>query len=146
MALKDVLMKDMKEAMRNKDTVRKGVITMLRNGLAIIEKEEKRELTREDELAVLGRELKQNQDSLLEAQKANRQDIVEQVNAKIAVIKEYLPKEMNEAEVMEVMDKLPINRSMKMGELIAIVHKEVDGAADKRMISKVVKEYLEQNK
>ena len=146
MALKDVLLKDMKEAMRNKDTVRKGVITMLRNGLAIIEKEEKRELTREDELAVLGRELKQNQDSLLEAQKAGRQDIADQVLAKIAVIKEYLPKEMNEAEVTELMGKLPINRSMKMGELIAIVHKEVDGAADKRMISKVVKQYLEQNK
>lgn len=140
--LQDKLFMDLKEAMKNKDTLRKGVITMLRNGLQTIEKEEKRTATKEDELKVLRREIKQNQEAISDAEKGNRLDVIETLQAKIQIVESYLPKQMTEGEVKELLTTLPVDKSMKMGQVIGILQKAVDGRADNRLISTIAKEYL----
>jgi uncharacterized protein len=142
MSLKETLMKDMKEAMKNKDTLRKGVITLLRNDLQAIEKNEKREITREDELRVLQRQIKQNNESIKEAQKGNRTDIIIQSEAKNRVVNEYLPKQLSEKEVKDVLTGLPVTKDMDFKTVMQLLQKAVDGGADNSIVAKTVKQYL----
>lgn len=141
--LKDRLMADMKTAMKEKNQMKKGVINLLRAGLQNEQLELKRELTEEEEIKIVQRELKQTKQSLEEAQKADRQDIVEAEQAKIVIIEEYLPKQMNVEEVKDLISSLGIAKDTPMGQAIGTVMKEVAGRAEGKTVSQAVKEYLQ---
>ncbi|PIC76647.1 glutamyl-tRNA amidotransferase [Sporosarcina sp. P19] len=141
--LKDRLMADIRTAMKEKDTMKKGVINLLRAGLQNESIELKRELTKEEEIKIVQRELKQTKQSLDEGQKANRQDIVEAEKAKIAIVESYLPKQMNVEEVKELIASLGISKDASMGQTIGVVMKEVAGRAEGKTVSQAVKEYLQ---
>lgn len=141
--LKDRLMADMKTAMKEKNQMKKGVINLLRAGLQNEQLELKRELTEEEEIKIVQRELKQTKQSLEEAQKADRQDIVEAEQGKIAIIEEYLPQQMNVEEVKELISSLGIPKDAAMGQAIGTVMKEVAGRAEGKTVSQAVKEYLQ---
>ncbi|PID21264.1 glutamyl-tRNA amidotransferase [Sporosarcina sp. P3] len=141
--LKDRLMADIKTAMKEKDTMKKGVINLLRAGLQNESLELKRELTKEEEIKIVQRELKQTKQSLEEGQKANREDIVEAEKAKIAIVESYLPKQMNVEEVKELIASLGISKDASMGQTIGVVMKEVAGRAEGKTVSQAVKEYLQ---
>ena len=141
--LKDRLMADIKTAMKEKDTMKKGVINLLRAGIQNESLELKRELTQEEEIKIVQRELKQTKQSLEEGQKANREDIVEAEKAKIAIVESYLPKQMNVEEVKELITSLGISKDASMGQTIGVVMKEVAGRAEGKTVSQAVKEYLQ---
>ncbi|ARF17678.1 GatB/YqeY domain-containing protein [Sporosarcina ureae] len=141
--LKERLMADIKTAMKEKDTMKKGVINLLRAGLQNESLELKRELTKEEEIKIVQRELKQTKQSLEEGQKANREDIVEAEKAKIAIVESYLPKQMNVEEVKELIASLGISKDASMGQTIGVVMKEVAGRAEGKTVSQAVKEYLQ---
>ena len=141
--LKDRLMADIKTAMKEKDTMKKGVINLLRAGIQNESLELKRELTHEEEIKIVQRELKQTKQSLEEGQKANREDIVEAEKAKIAIVESYLPKQMNVEEVKELITSLGISKDASMGQTIGVVMKEVAGRAEGKTVSQAVKEYLQ---
>lgn len=140
--LTDMLMADMKTAMKEKDTVRKGVINLIRAGIKNQELELKRELTEEEEIQIVQRELKQTKQSLDEAEKANREDIVEAEKEKIAIIENYLPKQLSKEELLELIQSLGIEKGTPMGQAIGLVMKEVAGRAEGKVVSATVKEYL----
>lgn len=141
--LKDRLMADIRTAMKEKDTMKKGVINLLRAGLQNESLELQRELTKEEEIKIVQRELKQTKQSLEEGQKANREDIVEAEKAKIAIVESYLPKQMNVEEVKELIASLGISQDASMGQTIGVVMKEVAGRAEGKTVSQAVKEYLQ---
>ncbi|WP_303967579.1 GatB/YqeY domain-containing protein [Sporosarcina ureae] len=141
--LKDRLMADIRTAMKEKDTMKKGVINLLRAGLQNESIELKRELTKEEEIKIVQRELKQTKQSLDEGLKANREDIVEAEKAKIAIVESYLPKQMNVEEVKELIASLGISKDASMGQTIGVVMKEVAGRAEGKTVSQAVKEYLQ---
>lgn len=141
--LKERLMADIKTAMKEKDTMKKGVINLLRAGLQNESLELKRELTQEEEIKIVQRELKQTKQSLEEGQKADRQDIVEAEKAKIQIIETYLPKQMDVEEVKELIASLGIEKDANMGQTIGVVMKEVAGRAEGKTVSQAVKEYLQ---
>ena len=136
-------MADIKTAMKEKDTMKKGVINLLRAGLQNESLELKRELTQEEEIKIVQRELKQTKQSLEEGQKADRQDIVEAEKAKIQIIETYLPKQMDVEEVKELIASLGIEKDANMGQTIGVVMKEVAGRAEGKTVSQAVKEYLQ---
>ncbi|MEJ1517669.1 GatB/YqeY domain-containing protein [Bacillus cereus] len=140
--LKAQLMKDLKQAMKEKDTVKKNVIILIRAGISNSEKENKRELTKEEEIAIVRKELKQTKEALQIAEKANRQDIVESEKLKIAVIELYLPKQLSEEEVYDILIKLNVEKTAKMKDVMPLMQTAVAGRADGSLVSKVVKEYL----
>ena len=141
--LKDRLMADIKKAMKEKDTMKKGVINLLRAGLQNEELELKRELTPEEEIKIVQRELKQTKQSLDEGQKANRDDIVEAEKAKVVIVESYLPKQMNVEEVKELISSMGIAKDASMGQTIGTVMKEAAGRAEGKTVSQAVKEYLQ---
>ncbi|WP_025784068.1 GatB/YqeY domain-containing protein [Sporosarcina sp. D27] len=140
--LKKTLMADMKTAMKEKDTVKKGVINLLRAGIQNQELDLKRELTEEEELKVVQRELKQTKQSLEEGQKANREDIVAAETEKITIIEHYLPKQLTVDEVKELIAKLGISKESSMGQVVGQMMKETAGSAEGKVVSQAVKEYL----
>ncbi|MEK3935446.1 GatB/YqeY domain-containing protein [Sporosarcina sp. FSL W7-1349] len=141
--LKERLLADMKTAMKEKDQTKKGVVNLLRAGLQNEEIGQKRELTEEEEIKIVQRELKQTKQSLEEAQKAGRDDIVEAEQAKIAIIEQYLPKQLTEDELKALIQSLGITKDMPMGQAVGLFMKEVGGRAEGKVVSLVVKEYLQ---
>lgn len=140
--LKTTLLADMKTAMREKGYREKGVINLLRAGIQNQELDLKRELTAEEELKVVQRELKQTKQSLEEGQKADREDIVAAETEKITVIEHYLPKQLSVDEVKELMATLEISKDSAMGPVVGRIMKETAGSAEGKVVSQAVKEYL----
>lgn len=143
MSLKEQVTKDIIRAMKDKDKLKKGVLTVLKAGLQNEEIKLKRGLTADDELTILNRERKQTKDSLAEYEKAGRDDLVEQEQAKLGIIEQYLPKQLNEEDIRKILEGMNIAKDTAKGPLIGQINKDYKGQVDGRMVAKVVTEYLE---
>lgn len=136
------LMDDLKVAMREKNTIKKNVITMLRAGLKNDEIKKRAELTEKEQMAVVRRELKQTKDALVEFEKAGRTDLVETEKAKIEVLETYLPKQLTEAEILAEIQKMGIDKSGNAGKVTGMVIGKLKEVADGSLINKVVRSYM----
>lgn len=94
---------------------------------------------------MLSREVKKRKESLEEFEKGNRQDLVEQVNKEIEILLEYLPQQLTEDEIAEIIrsavDEVGANSIKDMGKVMAIVAPKVKGRADGKMVSEMVKKF-----
>ncbi|WP_114570416.1 GatB/YqeY domain-containing protein [Exiguobacterium flavidum] len=149
MSLQERLTVDMKEAMRAKAKDRLTTIRMVKSSLqneAI--KLGKQELSDEEELTVLAREMKQRNDSLREFESAGRPDLVEKIQAEIIVLEAYMPEQLSEEEVKEVVDaaiaKTGASAPSDMGKVMGVVIGQLKGKADGALINRLVKERLKQ--
>lgn len=148
MSIKDKLMEDMKQAMKDKESgkVRLSVIRMVRAGIKNIEINERKDLSDEEVLDVIAKELKMRRDSVEEFSKANRTDLVEQTQAEIAVLMDYLPKQLSEAEVRALVTETICRINAKdikdMGKVMAALMPKVKGRADGKMVNSIVREEL----
>lgn len=143
--LKETMMQDMKTAMKEKNTLEKGVLSLMRSALISTEKEKGAELSTEEEITVVSRELKQTNDSLAEFKKAGREDLVEKELQKVKIIEKYLPEQMSKEEVLELIQSLNIDKSDNVGKTIGRVMPLVKGKADGKMVQEIIKEYMTGN-
>ena len=141
-ALNELLMEDLKVAMKNKDTVTKGVLTLLRAGLTAKEKEKKDALTKEEEVEVLMRELKQTKDTIAEAKKAGREDVVEAQEKRIKVIQIYMPAMMTEDEIVEFLTQKGAKKGMNIGQLMGMLMSEKKGKVEGGFAQEVIKKHF----
>ena len=102
MSLKERLLQDMKDAMKEKDTVRKNTVQLVRSGILQIEKDKKIELDDEGVLDVISKELKKRRDSMPDFIKSGRQDLIDELNKEIEVLLGYLPEQMTEEEIKDL--------------------------------------------
>lgn len=147
MSLLERLNQDMKQAMKNKEKDRLMVIRMVKASLqneAI--KIGKNELTEEEELTVLSREVKQRKDSLQEFENAGRSDLVEKVAAELQVLNDYMPKQLSEEELLEIIKQtiVEVNATSKadMGKVMGAIMPKVKGKADGSLVNKLVMQQL----
>ncbi|WP_314024939.1 GatB/YqeY domain-containing protein [Filifactor alocis] len=146
MTLKDRLTNDLKEAMKNKEQVRKSVVTLIRAGIKQCEVDTRQELTDEDIISLISKQLKQRKDALVDFEKANRTDLIEQTNQEIAILENYLPEQLDDVELKEIITKVVEEvgaTSMKdMGKVMAKTISLVQGRADGKRINAMVKQIL----
>ena len=146
MSIKEKLMEDLKVSMRNKDKLRKATITMVRAAIKQIEVDERIELSDEDVLDVLNKQLKEKNKSIVEFEKGNRQDLVDQTNAEIEILLDYLPKQLSDEELTGIIkttiEELNLSSSKEMGLLMKNIMPKVKGRADGNMISKIAQNLL----
>ena len=146
MSLKEVLMEDMKQAMRDKDTITKNVITMARAAILQIEKDKKIELDEEGVLDVIAKQVKQRKDALAEFIKGGRDDLIDLTNQELAILMKYLPQQLTKEEltkiVKDAVEKLNVTEMKEMGKVMAEVMPQVKGKADGFAINEIVKELL----
>ena len=147
MSLLEQLNQDMKQAMKNKEKDKLIVIRMVKAALqneAI--KLGKNDLSEEEDLSVLSRELKQRKDSLQEFKKADRLDLVEKTQAEIDVLVEYMPEQLSEDEVSEIVKQTisEVNATSKadMGKVMGALMPKVKGKADGSLVNKLVQQQL----
>jgi len=147
MSLKEKLQEDLKSSMKNKDTVKKSVVTLIRASIKQYEVDNRVELSDDEIVDLIAKQLKQRRDSLVEFKKANRDDLVSETESEIEVLKEYLPQQLSEEELNEIV-KATISEvgatSMKdMGKIMAAIKPKTKGRADGKLINELVKNNLQ---
>ncbi|MDO4300836.1 MAG: GatB/YqeY domain-containing protein [Clostridia bacterium] len=148
MSLKEQLFNDLKTAMKEKDTVRKEVIQIVRAGVLQIEKDQKIDNLDDDSvLTVISKEIKKINDVMPDFEKAQRQDLIDEANKKIELLKAYLPEQLSEAEIEEIVAETIKNVGAvsvrDMGKVMGSVTAKTKGKADNRLVSDVVKKMLQ---
>lgn len=147
MSLLERLNNDMKQAMKNKEKDKLSVIRMIKASLqneAI--KLGKQGLSEDEELTILSREMKQRKDSLHEFEKAGRDDLVEKLRTELTFVELYMPKQLSEAELTEIVKKaiteLGATSKAEMGKVMSVVIPQVKGKADGTLVNKLVQQHL----
>ncbi len=148
MGLKEQLMHDYKDAMKNADALKKNTVNMVR--AAIKQYEVDQRVTLEDDadiVKIIKKQVKMRADALSDFVKAGRDDMVEGYKKEIEILKAYLPEEMGEeeikAKVREIAEKLGLEANMKnMGVLMKSTMAELKDKADGSAVNKAVKEFL----
>ena len=146
MSLKDKLMDDLKAAMKDKDTVRKNAVQMVRASVLQVEKDNKVTLDDEGVIEVVAKEVKIRKDVLPEYEKSGRPELIDELNREIEVLMAYLPKQMSEEEIEAlVIDAIAQTeaKSMKdIGKVMAVIMPKTKGKADGKVINQFVKKHL----
>ena len=146
MSIKDILSTDLKNSLKTKDTVRKNTVQGIRAAILQFEKDNLTELDDDGILDVIAKELKKRKDVLPEYEKSGRQDLITQLNREIEIVMGYLPSQLSEDELDEIVKQAVAATgasSMKdMGALMAEVMPKVKGRADGRMVNSLAKKYL----
>ena len=136
----------MKEAMRAKDKVAKRTLTMVRAAIQQREKDRREELDDSAVLAILQKELKSREETIAEAKKAGRDDLIADTEAEIVVLRKYLPEAMSAEDLRalasEVIAEVEASTIRDMGKVMKIIVPRVAGRASGGDISNAVKELL----
>ncbi len=138
---------DLKIAMKEKDVFKMSVIRMLKSALQLESIAQKHELSDNEVINILKKQVKLRKDSIEEYKKYNKMETVDSLEKEIAILNVYLPEEMNEDEIKVVIEKIFDDvkpSSIKdMGKVMASLNKELEGKnADIGLASKIVKEKL----
>ena len=146
MALKEKLAQDLKDAMRDKDAIRKNVVQLVRSSVLQVEKDNKITLDDDGILDVIAKQLKQRRDSLPDYEKSGREDLISQLKTEMAILMEYLPAQLTH-EDLEVIVKEAVTAtgatSMKdMGKVMAALMPKVKGRADGKKVNEAVRKFL----
>lgn len=146
MSLKEQLAADMKEAMKAHDKDRLAVIRMVRGAVRQQEIDGKTELDDNGVIAVISKEVKMRRDSIDEFKKGNRQDLVNKTQAEIDVLMPYLPAQLSEDEVRELVkaavEQTGATAAKDMGKVMGVLMPKVKGRADGKMVNTIVKSFL----
>lgn len=146
MSLKQTLLQDLKEAMQQKDTIRKNTVQLVRSGVLQIEKDKQVELDDEGVLDVIIKEVKKRRDSLPDYEKSGRTDLIDELNKEISILMTYLPEQLSDEDIEKIV-KQTIQEvgavSMKdMGKVMASITPKLKGRADNKKVSQLVKQNL----
>ena len=137
---------DMKMAMKSQDKERLSVIRMLKSAIQLASIEKKHDLSDDEVIDVISKQIKMRRDSVVEFSRANREDLVNQYNSEIDVLMSYMPEQLSLEDVVSIIDEV-INEvkptSVKqMGLVMKEVTPKVKGKFDMGEVSKIIKEKL----
>ena len=136
---------DLKEAMRGKDALSLSVIRMLKGDIQL-KTIDKGNLTDDDIIAIVSKQIKMRKDAIGEFKKANREDLVSQNEQEIEILNKYLPEQLTYDEVVKIIDeafsKVNPTSSKDMGLIMREVSPKLKGRFDMQQVSSLIKERL----
>ena len=146
MTLLEQLSKDMVEAMKSKDSFTLGVIRMAKGAIQLEAINKKKDLTDEDVVSVIAKQIKMRNDSVNEFTKAGRTDLAEQNKKEIEILNKYMPEQLSSDEVHKIIDevfaKVNPTSSKDMGLIMKEVSPKLKGKADMSLVNAIIKEKL----
>lgn len=146
MTIKEQIQADWKNALKSKDKEKASVLSMAKSAILYAEKEAKSELSEDRIIEIIAREVKMRRDAVAEFEKGNRSDLVEQSRFEIETLLSYLPKQLKEEEIIELVEntakEIGANNMKDMGKLMAALKPLTTGKADGKLVSTLVKYYL----
>ncbi len=150
MSLKDKITEDIKAAMKAKEKVRLETVRSIKK--VILEEEVnaraagKESLTETQEMDILARLAKQRRDSIEQYTQVGRQELADQEAAELAIIEEYLPKQLSDDEIAQVIDEIIVqvgaSSAKDMGKVMGPVMQQLRGKADGKKVQEIVKTKL----
>ena len=146
MSIQAKLMDDLKTSMKTKNKLRKDVITMVRAAVKQREVDERVELSDGDVIDIISKQVKQKKDSIVEFEKGDRPDLVELTNKEIDILLEYLPLQLTEEELDEIVkatiEEVDAKTAKDIGKVMGSILPKVKGRADGSTINRLAREYL----
>lgn len=144
--LKEKLLEDMKNSMKEKNVIRKNVIQMVRAAILQVEKDKQLEVNDEQILEIIAKESKKRKDALSDYEKSGREDLISEIKQEIEILAEYLPKPLTREEIEKIIEEVIASvgaTSMKdMGPVMKEAKAKIGPAADGKTINEIVKEKL----
>jgi hypothetical protein len=144
--LKERIVAEMKEAMRARESVRLDAIRLLRAAIQRREIDERVELGDEEVLAVIQKMIKQGRDSIAQFEQGARDDLVQKEAAMLVVLETYLPEQLAEGELAELINKALTETDAQsvrdMGKVMGWLKPRVQGRADMGAVSSAIKQKL----
>ena len=146
MTLKEQISSDIKEAMKAKDVERRDALRLLSSAMKQVEVDERKELSDEDVIAIIQKQIKQRNDASAQYKAAGRDELYDKEVAEIAVFETYLPAQLSDSElesaVKAIIEKTGASSMKDMGKVMGLAGKELAGQADGKRISGCVKALL----
>ncbi|AEB76500.1 GatB/YqeY domain-containing protein [Clostridium botulinum] len=146
MSLKEKLQQDWKVAMKNRDKFRSSTLSMAKAAILQVEKTDNRVLDDEEIIGILSKEVKSRRDALVDFENGNRQDLVDEAKSEIEILLEYLPKQLTEDEIAEIVRQIicetGASSAKDMGKVMSAAMSKLKGRADGKLVSSIVKQNL----
>ena len=147
MSLSEQIMSDMKDAMKARDKVKLNTVRMIKAALMNEKIKAGHDLTADEELTVLSREKKQREESIAEFTKANRDDLVAETKQELAIVENYLPKQMTDEELKQAVSQAISETEAKgksdFGKVMKALMPKIKGKADGKAASNAVRKQLD---
>lgn len=147
MSLKERLTEDFKTAMKSKDEIAKNTINLARAAIKQVEVDTRKDLTDEEIIPIIAKQVKMRKDALADFEKGGRTDLIDAYNKEIEVLEVYLPAQLSEGEIKKVVTETAAELGIEggkqnMGKLMGPVMAKVKGQADGGAVKKIVMEFL----
>lgn len=137
---------DLKESMKNKDKMKLSVIRMLKSAIQMAQIEAKHDLSDDEIVTVISKQIKMRKDSIKEFENAKRDDLVAQYQEEVKILNTYMPEQMSLEEVTKIIDsviaEVKPTSPKQMGLVIKEVSPKVKGRYDMGEVSKLIKDKL----
>jgi len=137
---------DVKTAMRNKDKDRLGTLRLITAAIKQKEVDERIELNDEQVISVLEKMIKQRKDSIEQYENAGRTELADKEKAELAIINEYMPAQLSEAEISAAIDaaiaETGASEIKEMGKVMGLLKPKLAGRADMGQVSALIKQKL----
>ena len=146
MNLKIILDLDMKQAMKDKDKLTLSVIRLVKGSIQLEEINKKSILSNDDILSIIIKQVKMRKESIVEFEKANRIDLIEELNKEINILNKYLPIQLSDEEldiiITEVINKVNAKTNSDTGKIMKELVPLIKGKADMSKVNHIIKEKL----
>ncbi|MDO4912279.1 MAG: GatB/YqeY domain-containing protein [Lactobacillus sp.] len=140
------IMEDLKTAMKEHDQVKLNTVRLIKSALMNEKIKLGHDLSDEEALQILVREKKQREESIEEFKKGNREDLIEQTKAELAIVEKYLPKQLSKEELTEIVkeaiSEAQVSSVSEFGKVMKVLMPKIKGRADGKMATEIVKEQL----
>lgn len=142
----DKIQKDYITAFKEKNTIKKDVLGLLKGAILNAKIDKKEDLTEDEILSLIEKQIKLRKDSMEEYKKANKMDVVETLKLEISYLMEYMPEQLSKEEINKIIDdvfnKVNPTSQKEMGLIMKEVTPLLKGKADMKEVSTIIKEKL----
>lgn len=146
MTLSEKINNDLKDAMKNKDSLKLGVIRMIKGAMQVAKPNPREELTDDDVINVISKQIKMRREAISQFEEANREDLVLQNKKEIEILSAYMPEELSLEELNKIIDKVfeevKPTSTKDIGIIMKSISPKVKGKADMSLVNKLIKERL----
>ncbi len=146
MSLKEKLNEDLKQAMRDKEVVKRDSIRAINTMIKQIEVDERRVLDDAEVIKLIQRGIKQREEAISQYRAASRDDLVQKEQEQVDVFMLYLPKQLSDVELengmKEIISEVGATSLKDMGKVMGVASKKFAGVADGKRINEMVKKLL----
>lgn len=144
--MKERINEDLKTAMKNQDKKTLAVIRMVKGAISLEEINTKKELTDDEVISIIAKQIKTRKESIEDFKRGNRQDLIDQTNDEIKILEQYMPEQLDKEEVEriinEIFDEIKPSSMADMGNIMKEAKTRLNGQADMGEVSKLIKDKI----